>query len=124
MSSISRRRNGLMALSVIGGLLSWVRLKAPQSQDRTPASGYSTCCHQLPRERFSPMPITSTLPPNYSPITITSSDYPELVSNDAPVKTVEVGTVLVAYNWPTNSERYQRVNHFVQTFFAHIEDFQ
>jgi hypothetical protein len=25
MSSISRRRNGLMALSVIGGLLSWVR---------------------------------------------------------------------------------------------------
>src|SRR5580704_973292 len=57
MSSISRRRNGLMALSVIGGLLSWVRLKAPQSQDRTPASGYSTCCHQLPRERFSPLPL-------------------------------------------------------------------
>src|ERR1700730_14469604 len=56
MSSISRRRNGLMALSVIGGLLSWVRLKAPQSQDRTPASGYSTCCHQLPRERFSRVP--------------------------------------------------------------------
>src|ERR1700730_4781841 len=61
MSSISRRRNGLMALSVIGGLLSWVRLKAPQSQDKTPASGYSTCCHQLPRERFSPMPLTGHL---------------------------------------------------------------
>src|SRR5690242_11015279 len=27
MSSISRRRNGLMALSVIGGLLSWVRFQ-------------------------------------------------------------------------------------------------
>src|SRR5215813_10962058 len=38
MSSISRRRNGLMALSVIGGLLSWVRSSAPRSQDRTPAS--------------------------------------------------------------------------------------
>src|SRR5215831_15350834 len=38
MSSISRRRIGLMALSVIGGLLSWVRFKAPLSQDRTPAS--------------------------------------------------------------------------------------
>src|SRR6516225_12359001 len=38
MSSISRRRNGLMAFSVIGGLLSWVRFLALQSQDRTPAS--------------------------------------------------------------------------------------
>ena len=35
-----------------------------------------------------------------------------------------MGTTLVAYNWPTNSERYQRVNHFVQAFFAHIKDFQ
>src|SRR6516165_4934831 len=38
MSSINRRRNGLMALSVIWGLLSWVRFKAPRSQDRTLAS--------------------------------------------------------------------------------------
>jgi hypothetical protein len=30
----------------------------------------------------------------------------------------------VAYNWPTNSERYQRVNHFVQAFFAHVKDIQ
>src|SRR6516165_2738188 len=38
MSSINRRRNGLMALSVIWGLLSWVRFEAPRSQDRTLAS--------------------------------------------------------------------------------------
>src|SRR4029077_11669178 len=38
------------------GILSWVRLKAPQSQDRTPASRYSTCCYQLPRQRFSRVP--------------------------------------------------------------------
>jgi uncharacterized protein len=68
------------------------------------------------------LPITGNLPTNYSAVTITSDDYPELVSQDAPVKTVQVGTVLLAYNWPTNSERYQRVNHFVQTFFAHIQD--
>ncbi len=35
-----------------------------------------------------------------------------------------MGTVLVAYNWPTNSEHYQRVNHFVQAFFAHVKDIQ
>ena len=28
----------------------------------------------------------------------------------------------MAYNWPTGSERYQRVNRFVQAFFAHLKD--
>jgi len=77
-----------------------------------------------PDENLHFLPITGNLPTNYAAITITGDDYPELVSKDAPVKTVEVGTALVAYNWPTNSERYQRVNHFVQAFFAHIKDFQ
>jgi uncharacterized protein len=77
-----------------------------------------------PDENLHFLPVTGNLPSNYTPITITSNDYPELVSNDAPVKTVEVGTVLLAYDWPPNSGRYQRVNHFVQTFFAHIKDIQ
>ena len=28
----------------------------------------------------------------------------------------------MAYNWPTGSERYQRVNRFVQAFFVHLKD--
>ena len=60
--------------------------------------------------------------PPYAAVTITADDYPELVSKDAPVRTVAVGTVLVAYNWPTESERYHRVNRFVQAFFAHLKD--
>jgi TRAP-type uncharacterized transport system substrate-binding protein len=77
-----------------------------------------------PDENLHFVPMTGNLPTYYTAITITSDDYPELVSKDAPVKTVEVGTALVAYNWPTNSERYQRVNHFVQAFFAHVKDIQ
>jgi uncharacterized protein len=77
-----------------------------------------------PDENLHFLPITGNLPPVYRPITVTSNDYPELVSNDAPVKTVEVGTVLVVYNWPTNSEHYQRVRRFVETFFTHIKDVQ
>ena len=75
-----------------------------------------------PEENLHFLPITSDLAPNYTTIAITSEDYPELVSKDAPVNTVAVGTVLVAYNWPTKSERYQRVNRFVQAFFAHLKD--
>jgi TRAP-type uncharacterized transport system substrate-binding protein len=77
-----------------------------------------------PDENLHFLPITGDLPKNYLATIITSDDYAELVSKDAPVETVEVGAVLVAYNWPTNSERYQRVNHFVQAFLAHVKDIQ
>jgi uncharacterized protein len=75
-----------------------------------------------PDENLHFLPITADLSPNYTAITITSDDYPELVSKDAPVNTVAVGTVLVTYNWPTKSERYQRINRFVQAFFIHLKD--
>ena len=77
-----------------------------------------------PEEHLHFVPVTGNMPANYTPTTITSDDYPELVSNDAPVKTAAVGTVLVAYNWPAGSDRYQRVIRFVEAFFAHINDLQ
>jgi TRAP-type uncharacterized transport system substrate-binding protein len=75
-----------------------------------------------PDENLHFLPIRGDLPSNYTTIIITSDDYPELVSKDAPVNTVAVGTVLVAYHWPTKSERYQRINRFVQAFFVHLND--
>ena len=77
-----------------------------------------------PDENLHFLSVTGNLPTNYTAVAITSDDYRELVSKDTPVETVELGTVLVAYNWPTNSERYQRVNRFMQAFFAHIQDIQ
>ena len=59
---------------------------------------------------------------NYTTTTINSNDYLELVSKDAPVKTVAVGTVLLAYNWPSKSERYQRVDRFVEAFLSHLNE--
>jgi len=75
-----------------------------------------------PDENLHFLSITGNLPPNYTAISITSDDYPDLVSKDARVNTVAVGTVLVAYNWPAKSERYQRINRFVQAFFAHLKE--
>jgi TRAP-type uncharacterized transport system substrate-binding protein len=75
-----------------------------------------------PDENLHFLPITSNPISNYTETAMTSDDYPELVSKDAPVKTVSVGTVLVAYNWPTKSERHQRVDRFVQAFFANLKD--
>jgi TRAP-type uncharacterized transport system substrate-binding protein len=73
-----------------------------------------------PDEKLHFLPVIGNLPKEYVAALITDTDYPELVSQIAPVTTVEVGTVLVAYNWPDKSERYARVNRFVQAFFTHL----
>ena len=75
-----------------------------------------------PEENLHFLQIAGNLPANYTTTKITSDDYPDLVSKDAPVPTVAVGTVLVAYNWPAGSERFERVNRFVKAFFAHLND--
>src|SRR5260370_34348623 len=75
-----------------------------------------------PDENLHFLSITSNPISNYTATTITSDDYSELVSKDAPVKTVSVGRVLIAYNWPTKSERYQRVDRFVEAFFANLNE--
>ena len=75
-----------------------------------------------PEEHLHFLPIRADMLPNYTIITINSDDYPDLVSKDAAVSTVAVGTVLVAYNWPMKSERYSRVHRFVQAFFGNLKD--
>jgi TRAP-type uncharacterized transport system substrate-binding protein len=75
-----------------------------------------------PDEKLHFVSIAGNVPRDYSAVSIVAEDYPELVSKDAPVGTVEVGTVLVAYNWHDKSERYGRVNHFVQAFFTHLNE--
>src|SRR5215472_3696215 len=59
MSSISRRRNGLMALSVIGGSCLCGRIKAPQSQDRTPASATSPVATNYRESGLVPCPFAA-----------------------------------------------------------------
>jgi TRAP-type uncharacterized transport system substrate-binding protein len=75
-----------------------------------------------PEENFHFLKIAGNLPADYTTTNITSDDYPDLVSKDTPVPTVAVGTVLVAYNWPAGSERFERVNRFVKAFFAHLNE--
>jgi len=40
------------------------------------------------------------------------------------VDTIAVTAVLIAYNWPKNTDRYRRVQKFVDTFFPRISEFQ
>jgi uncharacterized protein len=61
---------------------------------------------------------------DFLPATLSHNDYPELVASGE-VDTVAVGDVLIAYNWPkTNTDRYRRVERFVNAFFPKIAEFR
>jgi TRAP-type uncharacterized transport system substrate-binding protein len=71
-----------------------------------------------------PIPYEETLLDIYAPSNFTNADYPNLIQPDETVPTVSASLILMAFNWPEGSERYNRVKRFVDAFFSHIEDFQ
>jgi hypothetical protein len=61
---------------------------------------------------------------DYLPATLTSEQYPELIEPGRTIDTVAVGAVLSSFNWPKQSERYQRVAVFVNALFDKHAEFQ
>jgi TRAP transporter TAXI family solute receptor len=86
----------------------------------------SRAISQLNDERFHLVPIeyVAALQEDYLPARLTGEDYPHLIGKDEVVDTVAIGAVLAAYNWAEGTERYRRLEKFVNTFFPKIEDFQ
>jgi TRAP transporter TAXI family solute receptor len=61
---------------------------------------------------------------DYLPATLTSKDYPNLISDQDRVDTIAVPAVLAAYNWAPNTERYRKLTLFVDAFFTKFPTFQ
>jgi TRAP transporter TAXI family solute receptor len=70
-----------------------------------------------------PIPFAPALQERYLPDQFSSDDYPDLVAEGATVDTVAVSAVLIAYNWPKESDRYQRVKTFVEALFKKFDGF-
>jgi len=89
-----------------------------------PAAGVA----KLPKDpdlRILPMPYTEALEnASYLPATLTSEDYPNLIPEGEKVDTIAVGAVLAVYNWPRNTDRYRRVENFVNALFTKFGEFQ
>ena len=72
-----------------------------------------------------PVPYDDKLQDVYLPSQLTRDDYPDMIkAADAPVETIAVGTVLAVYNWPAGSERYKKVQRFIDAFFGKFDAFQ
>ena len=74
--------------------------------------------------RILPVPWINSMPSDYLPTQLTHEDYPDLIPPGEPIDTIATGTVLFAYNWPRNSDRYRRIDKFVKAFFSRIGEFR
>jgi TRAP transporter TAXI family solute receptor len=61
---------------------------------------------------------------DYLPATMTAKDYPNLIAEGETVDTIAVPSLLAAYNWAPNSERYRKIANFVDAFFTKFPQFQ
>ena len=74
--------------------------------------------------RFLRIPFAKQLQDEYLPAALTREDYPGMIAADDSYETVAVGAVLIAYNWPRGTDRYRRVEKFVEHFFPKLAEFQ
>jgi hypothetical protein len=69
------------------------------------------------------VPYDARLADMYLPTTLSNEDYPNLLSPGETIDTLATSVLLVTFNWPENTERYNRVARFVDVFFSKIGEF-
>ena len=74
--------------------------------------------------RILPVAYAKPLQADFLPAVLTHDDYPNLIEPGRSVDTVAVGCVLFAYNWPKDTDRYDRLEKFVNVFFPRLAEFQ
>ena len=74
--------------------------------------------------RILPVSFDKPLQSDYLPATLSPEDYPGLIAPGQKVETIAVSAVLIAFNWPRNTDRYRRIQKFVENFFPRLAEFQ
>ncbi len=71
-----------------------------------------------------PIPFSKQFEDFYALGEFTPQDYPTLVPPGTVTDTVAVPQVLAVFNWQKNTDRYRKVQRFVEAFFTKFEQFQ
>ena len=77
-----------------------------------------------PGFKLLPVPATDKLLEYYFPTYLEADDYPGLIESGQRIETVAVPTVLAAFNWPKDSDRYRRQQRFVDYLFKRLPNLQ
>lgn len=73
---------------------------------------------------FLPIEYAAGMEDKFYPTELTHDDYPMLIPQGQTVETVATAAVLVGYNWPADTDRYERLATFTDVFFAQLEEFR
>lgn len=85
-----------------------------------PLKSYETVPDNLGFKLIS-VPYDQAFMEDYLPAKLTHEDYPTLVPEGTVISTIAVPTLLAAYNWPKGTERYRRLDKFVNAFFSNFD---
>jgi len=95
-----------------------------------PVPGFKSLVKESDEFHFVPLSPETTGPEKYAqllevflPSQLSGEIYPGLVGDEPPVSTVASGAVLAVYNWSEGSARYNKVEKFVEKFFANFDKF-
>src|SRR6266852_1423855 len=72
---------------------------------------------------FVPIPFSKIFADYYALGELTNKEYPTLVPEGQSVDTIAVPAVLAVFNWQKGSDRYRRVERFVERFFTKWDKF-
>ena len=86
-------------------------IPVPQFPGVQPGSGF----------KFLEVPYIAALESDYVPANLTNAHYPNLIAPDGKVQTIATSTILIAYNWAPGTERYHRLEKFVNAFFSNLD---
>lgn len=70
------------------------------------------------------VPYASALQEEYLPSSLGNEDYPNLIAKGDKVETIATTTVLVSFNWPRGTPRFNRTAKFVENLFAKFSELQ
>jgi TRAP-type uncharacterized transport system substrate-binding protein len=73
---------------------------------------------------FVPIPFSKTFADYYTLGEFTHKEYPSLVGDGETVDTLAVPAVLAVFNWQRNTDRYRRVQRFVESLFTKWDKFR
>jgi TRAP-type uncharacterized transport system substrate-binding protein len=57
----------------------------------------------------------------YVPVTLENADYPTMIGAGETVETIGAVVVLAVYNWPKGSDRFRKVERFIQYYFDRFD---
>jgi uncharacterized protein len=67
------------------------------------------------------VPYVAALEESFLPASLSNDLYPNQIEKDAKVRTIGTQLLLVTYNWTPGTDRYRKVEKFVEVFFSSFD---